>query len=226
MIDEQSLRGALASQTDAYQGHEPLLRVCVVDCGGATPVFTRRYQSSINPNQQQSLRINHFGRKNSRPFSPEKPSIYWTTPQKTAQKTRQNNAKNARFWMRFSCAKLRLLTTDHRLLTCCANSQLSHIAFCTISGYLTPFSPKPLSVSPCAPMALNLNCGKLKAKKSSFFSGRFDGKSLRNQTKSGKKVSSKCRNFRGIPDQFSQQGGLTHRLFHRSEDLSMVKNEQ
>jgi serine protease inhibitor len=67
-----------------------------------------------------------------------------------------------------------------------------------IHKYL-PFPPKPLFVSPCAPTALKMNCGKLKAKKSPFFAGHFAGKSLENQAKTPQKMLQKCRNFRGYP---------------------------
>jgi hypothetical protein len=61
----------------------------------------------------------------------------------------------------------------------------------------SPFSPKPPFVTRCAPTALNLNCGKLKAKKSRFFSGHFVGKSLVNQAKTCQKMLQKCRFFGG-----------------------------
>jgi hypothetical protein len=76
-----------------------------------------------------------------------------------------------------------------------------HPVNCELSK-IRPFSQKPLFVSRCAATALNMNCGKLKAKNSPFFSGHFDRKSLakwqRHGPLGGQKVSSKCRNFRGV----------------------------
>jgi hypothetical protein len=77
------------------------------------------------------------------------------------------------------------------------NSQLCHLAFCPIVADLTRFSLISPLVSPCAPTALNMNCGKLKAKNSPFFSGHFGGNSLGNQAKTHQKMLRKCRNFRG-----------------------------
>jgi hypothetical protein len=61
------------------------------------------------------------------------------------------------------------------------------------SSNITPFLPKPLFVSPCAPTALNLNCGKLKAKKIEFFfralCREIIGKSGENPPKSVAKMS-------------------------------------
>jgi hypothetical protein len=70
------------------------------------------------------------------------------------------------------------------------------------SHNIAPFLQKPLIVSPCAPMALKMNYSKLKAKKSPFFPGHLGRESLENQAKILKKVSSKCRNFRGYPGRF------------------------
>jgi farnesyl-diphosphate farnesyltransferase len=59
-----------------------------------------------------------------------------------------------------------------------------------------------------------MNCGKLKAKKSPFFSGHFDAKSLANQAKTAQKVSPKCRNFRGDPGRvLLRQKSLSSGLF-------------
>jgi Domain of unknown function (DUF4855) len=79
-----------------------------------------------------------------------------------------------------------------------AGLPLLHHANCESSN-ITHFSQKPPFVSRCASMALNLNCGKLKAKKSSFFSGHFARKSLANQAKTRQNMLQKCRNFRGLP---------------------------
>ena len=60
------------------------------------------------------------------------------------------------------------------------------------------FSTKSHFVSPCAPTALAMNCGKFKAKNSHFFIPPKYGKSLGNQPKTVKKMSPICRNYRAI----------------------------
>jgi hypothetical protein len=72
------------------------------------------------------------------------------------------------------------------------------------------FSQKPLLVTRCAPTALKMNYSKLKAKKSPFFSGPFDWKSLGNQTKTLQKVSPKCRNLEGLSDVFCPTHGTQY----------------
>jgi hypothetical protein len=67
---------------------------------------------------------------------------------------------------------------------------------------ISPFSQKQPFVTRCAPTALKMNCGKLKAKNSRFFCRHFARKSLGNQAKTHQNVSPKCRNFRGNPRRF------------------------
>jgi hypothetical protein len=120
-------------------------------------------------------------------FKPNKPVNHWENPQKRLKKHLKNMPIPRTNQACQIARSYGLLTTDSGLA----------------AGSNTHFSPKPLFVSPCAPTALKMNYSKLKAKKSPFFTGHFTAKSLGNQAKTFKKVSPKCRNFRGNPGRFS-----------------------
>jgi hypothetical protein len=84
--------------------------------------------------------------------------------------------------------------------------RLIHHANCE-SSKMMHFTQKSLVVSRCGSMALTLNYGKLRAKKSHFFTLPKHNKSLGNQAKTLKKVSPICRNFEGNPGVLFIQGG-------------------
>jgi hypothetical protein len=215
MIAIQSSWKASVSQWRSLRGREPSLRACVLDCGGkqrgapkqseggsATPLLVQVHAPCRPPANLPIMKMVPW-------LHPLQPVLCSFLPSVVSLR------RTGGCWD-LDVAKA---SQPSGLCVSAPPRQICLIPHANCeSSKMMPFSQKSPFVSHCGSMALKMNCGKLKAKKSPFFIRPEHGKSLENQAENGQKVSPKCRNFRGYPEGFFVHSGAASPSAKATED--------